>query len=62
MAAPDSMEAIGQQLVRLERRLDQRLAELRVRQEEEIMLLKALSCQLRSRVERVERRTARSGT
>ncbi len=55
------METIGHQLERLERRLDQRLAELRVRQEEEIMLLKALSCQLRSRVERVERRTARSG-
>ena len=54
-------EAIHLRLDALDRRLEQRLAEIRVKQEEDLMLLKAMSCQLRGRVERVERRTARGG-
>ena len=57
---PFTDDWLRQRLDALDRRLDTRLAEIRARQEEEIMLLKALSCQLRSRVERVERRAARS--
>ncbi|HQZ39610.1 MAG: hypothetical protein IT180_05370 [Acidobacteria bacterium] len=45
----------------LDRRFDQRCAEIRSKQDEDLMLLKAMSCQLRGRVERVERRAGRSG-
>ena len=45
---------------RVDRRRGQRLAEIRVKQEEEFMLIKAMSCQLRgSRVERADRRGLR---
>jgi hypothetical protein len=54
-------ESIHLRLDALDRRLEQRLAEIRVKQEEDLMLLKAMSCQLRGRVERVERRHSRSG-
>ena len=54
-------EALHQRLDSLDRRLDQRLGEVRAKQEEDLMLLKAMSCQLRGRVERVERRSARGG-
>jgi hypothetical protein len=54
-------EAIHLRLDALDRRLEQRLAEIRVKQEEDLMLVKAMSCQLRGRVERVERRHSRSG-
>ena len=54
-------EAIHLRLDALDRRLEQRLAEIRVKQEEDLMLLKAMSCQLRGRVERVERRHSRTG-
>jgi hypothetical protein len=43
----------------LDWRLDHKLAEIRAKQDEDIMLLKAMSCQLRGRVERIERRTTR---
>lgn len=52
---------LRRQLDGLDRRVDQRAAELRAKQDEELMLVKALSCQLRGRVERVERRGARGG-
>lgn len=55
------MEALQARLDALDRRLEQRLGELRLKQEEELMLVKAMSCQLRGRVERVERRAARTG-
>ena len=45
----------------LDRHIDQRCAEIRARQEEDLLLVKALSCQLRGRVERAERRAARGG-
>ena len=45
----------------LERRLDQRFGEIRAKQEEELMLIKAMSCQLRGRVERADRRGSRPG-
>lgn len=48
--------AILDRIDQLERRLEQRLADLRARQEEDLMLVKALSCQLRERVARAERR------
>ncbi|MEZ5289050.1 MAG: hypothetical protein R2712_30460 [Vicinamibacterales bacterium] len=51
---------LGARLDRLDRRLEQRLAELRAKQDEDLMLVKALACQLRGRVERVERRTGRA--
>ena len=54
-------DVIQLRLDALDRRLEQRLAEIRVKQEEDLMLLKAISCQLRGRVERVERRTSRGG-
>lgn len=54
-------EAIHLRLDALDRRIEQRLAEIRVKQEEDLMLVKAMSCQLRGRVGRVERRQARSG-
>jgi hypothetical protein len=53
-------EAIHLRLDALDRRLEQRTAEIRVKQEEELMLVKAMSCQLRGRVERVDRRHSRS--
>lgn len=52
-------EALHLRLDALDRRLEQRLAEIRVKQEEDLMLVKAMSCQLRGRVERVERRNVR---
>ena len=53
--------AVHRRLDALDRRLEQRLAEIRVKQEEELMLIKALSCQLRGRVERAERRGSHAG-
>ncbi len=55
------IEAIHRRLDALDRRLEQRLAEIRVKQEEELMLIKAMSCQLRGRVERADRRGLRTG-
>jgi hypothetical protein len=55
-------EALHQRIDTLNRRADQHHAELRAKQDEDIMLLKAMSCQLRGRVERVERRAARGST
>jgi hypothetical protein len=52
-------EALHLRLDAQDRRLEQRLAEIRVKQEEDLMLVKAMSCQLRGRVERVERRNVR---
>jgi hypothetical protein len=43
----------------LDRRLEQRFGEVRIKQEEDLMLVKAMSCQLRGRVERAERRGSR---
>jgi len=57
----ERFDALERQTEALERRLDHRLAELRAKQEEDLMLVKALSCQVRGRVERVERRGARGG-
>ena len=54
-------EALHQRLDALDRRLEQRLTEVRAKQEEDLMLLKAMSCQLRGRVERAERRVSRGG-
>ena len=67
--APDTLttaierqfEALHRRLDALDRRLDHRFGEVRVKQEEELMLLKAMSCQLRGRVERAERRGSRAG-
>ena len=50
-------EALHQRLDAMDRRLDQRLAEVRGKQEEELMLIKAMSCQMRGRVERTDRRS-----
>jgi len=55
----ERFDAVQRQVESLERRVDQRVMELRAKQEEDLMLVKALSCQLRGRVERVERRGAR---
>ncbi|HTM33964.1 MAG TPA: hypothetical protein VL263_21785 [Vicinamibacterales bacterium] len=55
------IEAVHRRLDALDRRLEQRLAEIRVKQEEELMLIKAMSCQLRGRVERADRRGSRAG-
>lgn len=52
-------EALHARLDALDRRIEQRIAELRLKQEEDLMLLKAMSCQLRGRVGRVERRPGR---
>ena len=60
-AVDREFEAIHRRLDALDRRLDQRLAEIRVKQEEELMLIKAMSCQLRGRVERADRRGLRAG-
>ncbi|MGE0464534.1 MAG: hypothetical protein AB7Q16_24460 [Vicinamibacterales bacterium] len=57
----ERLDALQRQTEALERRVDHRLTELRAKQEEDLMLVKALSCQLRGRVERVERRGARGG-
>lgn len=54
-------EALHRRLDAMDRRLDQRVAEIRAKQEEDLMLLKAVSCQLRGRVERAERRGSRPG-
>ena len=54
-------EALHHRLDALDRRLDQRLGDVRAKQEEDLMLLKAMSCQLRGRVERAERRSSRGG-
>ena len=43
----------------LDRRIEQRMTEMRIKQEEDLMLLKAVSCQLRGRVERVARKGGR---
>ena len=58
----ERFEALHQRMEAMERRADQRFAEIRVKQEEDIQLLKAMSCQLRGRVERVERRAGRGVT
>ena len=58
----ERFEALHQRMETLDRRADQRFAEIRAKQEEDIMLLKAMSCQLRGRVERVERRAGRGVT
>jgi hypothetical protein len=52
-------EALHARLDALDRRVELRLAEIRVKQDEDLMLLKAMSCQLRGRVGRAERRTGR---
>jgi hypothetical protein len=52
-------DALHRRLDALDRRIEQRMAELRIKQEEDLMLVKAMSCQLRGRVERVERRGGR---
>jgi hypothetical protein len=52
-------EALHARLDALDRRVDLRLAEIRVKQDEDLMLLKAMSCQLRGRAGRAERRTGR---
>ncbi len=57
----ERFDALQRQAEALERRVDHRLTELRAKQEEDLMLVKALSCQVRGRVERVERRGARGG-
>ena len=58
----ERFEALHQRMEGMERRAEQRFAEIRVKQEEDIQLLKAMSCQLRGRVERVERRAGRGVT
>ena len=60
-AGDREIESVHRRLDALDRRLEQRLAEIRVKQEEELMLIKALSCQLRGRVERADRRGSRAG-
>jgi hypothetical protein len=52
-------DALHRRLDAMDRRIDQRLAEVRAKQDEDLILLKAMSCQLRGRVERMERRSAR---
>jgi hypothetical protein len=58
----ERFEALHQRMEIMERRADQRFAEIRGKQEEDIQLLKAMSCQMRGRVERVERRAGRGLT
>jgi hypothetical protein len=55
-------EALHQRLDAMDRRLDQRVAEVRGKQEEELMLIKAMSCQMRGRVERDGPAAARAVT
>ncbi len=52
-------DALHRRLDAMERRIDLRLAEVKAKQDEDLILLKAMSCQLRGRVERMERRSAR---
>lgn len=52
-------ETLHRRLDAMDRRIDQRLAEVKAKQDEDLILLKAMSCQLRGRVERMERRSAR---
>lgn len=52
-------EALHARLDALDRRIELRLAEIRVKQDEDLMLLKAMSCQLRGRIGRVERKNGR---
>jgi hypothetical protein len=54
-------EVVHRRLDALDRRIDHRFGEVRVKQEEELMLIKALSCQLRGRGERADRRGSRAG-
>ena len=61
LAFEREFEAVHRRLDALDRRLDQRLAEIRTKQEEELMLIKAMSCQLRGRAERADRRGSRAG-
>jgi hypothetical protein len=58
-AVEAQFEALHARLEALDRRVELRLAEIRVKQDEDLMLLKAMSCQLRGRVGRVERRNGR---
>lgn len=51
--------ALHARLDALDRRVELRLAEIRVKQDEDLMLLKAMSCQLRGRVGRAERKHGR---
>jgi hypothetical protein len=55
----EQFEELHRRLDALERRIEQRLAEIRIKQEEDLMLLKAVSCQVRGRVERAVRRPSR---
>ena len=57
----DRFDAVQRQIDALDRRVEHRLAEVRAKQEEDLMLAKAMSCQLRGRVERAERRASRGG-
>ena len=52
-------EALHARLDALDRRFEQRLAEIRLKQDEDLMLLKAMSCQLRGRAGSAERRNGR---
>jgi hypothetical protein len=60
-AIEHGFEVLHRRLDALDRRLEQRFAEVRAKQEEDLMLIKAMSCQLRGRVERAERRGLRAG-
>jgi hypothetical protein len=55
-------EALDRRIDTLNRRADQHHEEIRAKQDEDIMLLKAMSCQLRGRMERAERRAARNAS
>jgi hypothetical protein len=57
----ERFDAVQRQIDALDRRVEHRLAEVRAKQEEDLMLAKAMSCQLRGRVERAERRASRGG-
>ncbi len=57
----ERFDAVQRQVDALDRRVEHRLAEVRAKQEEDLMLAKAMSCQLRGRVERAERRASRGG-
>lgn len=51
----DQFQGLSDRLEGLERRIEQRLAEIKCRQDEDLLLLKALSCQIRGRAERADR-------
>lgn len=55
----ERFDAVQRQIDALDRRVEHRVAEVRAKQEEDLMLVKAMSCQLRGRVERAERRGPR---